>query len=429
MSENKKLVPKRRFKEFQDTNAWEQRKLGEVAEVKTGPFGSTLHAEDYVEDGMPIITTEHFKSGELPTTKCDIPQVSKTDYTRLKSYLLEKNDIVFSRVGSVDVNALVSKIQDGWLFSGRVLRVRPQKNIAGQFLHYELDTTKVKNDVISRAVGQTMPSINTEILRDTNVYISKSMQEQTAIGNFFRTLDDAITLHQRKLEKTKVLKAAYLSEMFPAEGERKPKRRFKGFTDAWEQRKLSEIATMKARIGWQGLTQKEFLDNGDYYLITGTDFVNGEIDFEHCYYIGKDRYDQDINIQIKSDDVLITKDGTIGKVAYIKDLDKPATLNAGVFVVRGNDKSICNLFLYHYLAAPYLLDYADKEATGGTIKHLNQNVLVNFPIPLAKFEEQQKIAQFFSGLDNLLTLHQRKLEKLQNLKKAYLNEMFVGGEQ
>jgi len=204
-----------------------------------------------------------------------------------------------------------------------------------------------------------------------------------------------------------------------------PQIRFKGFTDAWEQRKLNSIATMKARIGWQGLTKKEFLDEGDYCLITGTDFDNGMIDFRNCHFIGEDRYRQDVNIQIKVGDVLITKDGTIGKVAYIETLGKPATLNAGVFVIRGRDESISNLYLYHYLAAPFLLDYADKQATGGTIKHLNQNVLVSFPVPLPPVvAEQEQIGQFFSVLNSLITLHKRKLDSLNQLKMGYLQQMF-----
>lgn len=205
---------------------------------------------------------------------------------------------------------------------------------------------------------------------------------------------------------------------------KKPAIRFKGFIEEWEQCRLSDIATMKARIGWQGLTQKEFLDKGDYYLITGTDFENGQINFTNCHFISKDRYEQDTNIQVKNGDVLITKDGTIGKVAYIRGLEKPATLNTGVFVIKGKDKNVINLYLYHYLAAPFLLDYASKQATGGTIKHLNQNVLVSFPIPLPKVKEQQKIGNFFRNLDYLITLHQRKYDKLQNIKKSMLEKMF-----
>lgn len=205
---------------------------------------------------------------------------------------------------------------------------------------------------------------------------------------------------------------------------KKPEIRFKGFSEEWEEKELGEIATMNARIGWQGLTQKEFLDSGDYYLITGTDFNNGSIDIKNCHYIGAYRYNQDLNIQVKDDDVLITKDGTIGKVAYVGHLDKPATLNAGVFVIRGKNKSISNLYLYHHLASPLLLDFADKQATGGTIKHLNQNVLVRFPVPLPQIQEQTQIGNFFKNLDNLITLHQQKYEKLGILKKAMLEKMF-----
>lgn len=205
-------VPEIRFAGFK--GAWERRKLGEISDVKTGPFGSTLHADDYVNDGMPIITTEHFKSGKLPTTKSGVPQVSTKDYQRLKAYLLKESDIVFSRVGSVDINALVSTVQDGWLFSGRVLRVRPDKEYSSQFLHYELETPRVKNDIAIRAVGQTMPSINTEILKDTRVCSASTLKEQTKIGSFFYKLGNLITLNQQELEKLKTIKKAMLDKMF-----------------------------------------------------------------------------------------------------------------------------------------------------------------------------------------------------------------------
>jgi len=209
-----------------------------------------------------------------------------------------------------------------------------------------------------------------------------------------------------------------------AEMNKVPAIRFGGFSEEWSEKNLSEIATMKARIGWQGLTKKEYLDSGNFYLITGTDFLDGSIDFKNCHYVNEDRYAQDANIQIKNDDVLITKDGTIGKVAYVDNLDKPATLNAGVFVIRGKDKSVCNLYLYQYLAAPYLLDFANKQATGGTIKHLNQNVLVKFPVPISNVYEQTQIGDYFQHLDKLISLHQAKVNKLTNLKKAMLEKMF-----
>ena len=204
-----------------------------------------------------------------------------------------------------------------------------------------------------------------------------------------------------------------------------PKIRFKGFTDDWEQRKLSELTTMHARIGWQNLRTSEFLDSGDYMLITGTDFQDGVIDYSTCHYVEKERYDQDKNIQIKNGSILITKDGTLGKVAYVQGLMMPATLNAGVFNVTIKNENIMDgKYLFQYLKAPFLMDYVSKKATGGTIKHLNQSILVDFPVAMPKREEQVKISRYFTALDNLITLHQRKCDETKQLKKFMLQKMF-----
>ena len=213
---NGKLIPEIRFAGF--TDDWEQHRLGEFSDIKTGPFGSTLHADDYINDGMPIITTEHFKSGQLPTVKDGIPQVSENDYCRLSSYILNTNDIVFSRVGSVDINALVTPFQDKWLFSGRVLRVRPYAEIDSTFLHTLLETDSVRNDIISRAVGQTMPSINTEILKITSLCLPQDIDEQREIGEYFCIFDRLINLHQHKCDQLKEVKRFMLQNMFPQKG-------------------------------------------------------------------------------------------------------------------------------------------------------------------------------------------------------------------
>jgi len=208
-------------------------------------------------------------------------------------------------------------------------------------------------------------------------------------------------------------------------GEKIPAIRFKGFTNGWEQRKLSEIATMHARIGWQNLRTSEFLDNGDYMLITGTDFQDGAINYSTCHYVERERYIQDRHIQITNGSILITKDGTLGKVAYVQGLTMPATLNAGVFNVEVKDESeVYGKYLFQYLKAPYLMDYVGQKATGGTIKHLNQNILVDFPVDLPNKKEQARIGEFLATIDNLIALHQRKLLKLKNVKKAMLDKMF-----
>ncbi len=160
-------------------------------------------------------------------------------------------------------------------------------------------------------------------------------------------------------------------------------------------------------------------------LITGTDFDDGRVNFSTCHYVEKKRYDQDKHIQISDGSILITKDGTLGKVAYVKGLTKPATLNAGVFNVEIKDEDKTDeKYLFQYLKAPFLMSYVDQKATGGTIKHLNQNILVDFPVVMPQKDEQEKIGQCFENIDNLITLHQRKYEMLKKIKKSFLEKMF-----
>ena len=190
---------------------------------------------------------------------------------------------------------------------------------------------------------------------------------------------------------------------------------------------------MHARIGWQNLRTSEFLDSGDYMLITGTDFIDGAVNFDTCHYVERERYEQDKHIQIRNGSILITKDGTLGKVAYIQGLTMPATLNAGVFNVEIKDENeVDNRYLFQYLKAPFLMDYVDKKATGGTIKHLNQNILVDFPVVLPHKAEQEKIGEYFLAIDHLITLHQRefaflckeKSKKFRYIKNAWEQRKF-----
>ena len=140
----------------------------------------------------------------------------------------------------------------------------------------------------------------------------------------------------------------------------------------------------------------------------------------------KSRYDQDPNIQVKNGNILLTKDGTLGKVAFVQGLSKPATLNAGVFNIVVKDLAVIDSrYLFHYLRGSFLMDYVDKNATGGTIKHLNQNILVDFPVLLPPIHEQRMLGITLSKIDSLITLQQRKYERLQHLKQALLRKMFV----
>ena len=134
----------------------------------------------------------------------------------------------------------------------------------------------------------------------------------------------------------------------------------------WEVINLAEKSTLKARIGWQGLTTKEYLSFGNYYLVTGTDLIDNQIDWRNCCYVDKSRYEQDKNIQIKDGDLLVTKDGTIGKIAYIENMKKPATLNSGVFVIRPVGGSYLPKYLFYVLSSTYFVNFL-KQLTAGLL--------------------------------------------------------------
>jgi len=222
----------------------------------------------------------------------------------------------------------------------------------------------------------------------------------------------------------KQIKQFYLKKIFPNQYETTPVLRFQGFEDKWEEQELKNITTIHARIGWQNLRTSEFLDNGEYLLITGTDFNNGHINYNTCHYVLKDRYDQDKNIQVKNGNILLTKDGTLGKVAIVDNLNRPATLNAGVFNIEIINNLADNLYLFQYLSAPFLMNYVKDRATGGTIKHLNQNIIVDFPVNIPSLSEQTKIGNLFQHLDKIIQ-HQNKIQSLfKQIKNFYLQKMF-----
>jgi len=194
--------------------------------------------------------------------------------------------------------------------------------------------------------------------------------------------------------------------------------------EEWEVKNISQTSTLKARIGWQGLTTSEYLSIGDYFLVTGTDFFEGKIKWETCHYVAKERYVQDTNIQVKLGDILITKDGTIGKVAYIDKLPLEATLNSGVFVIRPKNNSYDPLYCYYIFKSSYFDSFLNKLVAGSTINHLYQKdfVLFNFPIPNDR-NEQAAIATALSDADAYIQSLEKLIEKKRNIKQGSMQEL------
>ena len=403
-------IPAIRFKGFSDT--WEQRKLGEIGSVS---MCRRIFKEQTSENGeIPFYKIGTFGGEADAFISRELFEEYKAKYQYPK-----KGDILISASGSIG-RTVVFTGKNEYFQDSNIVWLNHDKHLDNSFLKCFYSIVKWAG-----IEGSTIKRLYNDNILNTAITLP-SVEEQQKIGAYFENLDNLITLHQRKYDKLTNVKKSMLEKMFPQNGSNAPEIRFKGFTEAWEQRKLSEIATMHARIGWQNLRTSEFLDSGDYMLITGTDFIDGAVNFDTCHYVERERYEQDKHIQIRNGSILITKDGTLGKVAYIQGLTMPATLNAGVFNVEIKDENeVDNRYLFQYLKAPFLMDYVDKKATGGTIKHLNQNILVDFPVVLPHKAEQEKIGEYFLAIDHLITLHQRELEMLKNLKKACLEKMFV----
>jgi type I restriction enzyme S subunit len=195
----------------------------------------------------------------------------------------------------------------------------------------------------------------------------------------------------------------------------------------WEMLNLGKSSVLKARIGWQGLTTAEYLDAGDYYLITGTDFKHGYIDWDNCVYVEKLRYDQDKNIQVKEDDVLVTKDGTIGKVAFVNNVPKKTTLNSGVFVIRPVHKSYYPRYFYYVLMSEHFKDFLGKLTAGSTISHLYQKDFVHYEFPLPPtLTEQKAIATALSDVDALITSLEQTITKKKAIKQGAMQQLLTG---
>ena len=372
MAETKKLIPKRRFKEFQNAEAWEQRKLGDVLEYEQ-PSNYIVESTEYDNRySTPVLTAgQSFilgytdeKSGIKKASK-NSPIIIFDDFTTSSHYV----DFPFKVKSSAMKLLSLKQEQNNFYF---VLNALKNINYAPQG-HERHWISKFSN------LNVLMPSYD----------------EQNQIGDFLMNIDNLITLHQRKLEKIKSIKKAYLYEMFPSEGETRPKRRFKGFTEAWEQCKLGEVVDVCSGRDYKQLSEGDIpvYGTGGYMLS-----VNAALSYD-------------------KDAIGIGRKGTI---------DKPYILNAPFWTVDtlfyAIPRACYNLdFVYGIFQN---IDWRQKDESTG-VPSLSKISINSVEVKAPKFSEQKNIGLFFKTIDNLITLHQRKLEKLKNLKKAYLNEMFI----
>lgn len=271
--------------------------------------------------------------------------------------------------------------------------------------------------VTANATGGTIKHLNQSILVDFPIPITEK-PEQDRITKLLDSLESSITLHQRKLDKLQATKKALLQEMFPEEGQNKPKRRFKGFTDAWEQRKLGDIAT---------------ITGGGTPSTNISEYWNGDIDWYSPVEIGEKRYASGSIRKItklgleKSSakilpvgTVLFTSRAGIGNTAI---LQVEGCTNQGFQSITPNSKELDTYFLY--TMTPKLKRYGEVTGAGSTFVEVSGKQMEQMNLMIPSLDEQKHVSQLFKVMDDAITLHQRKLDKLKNLKRAYLNELFV----
>ncbi len=245
--------------------------------------------------------------------------------------------------------------------------------------------------------------------------------EQEDIAEALSDADDFIESLELLLAKKSQLKQGAMQELLTG------KRRLSGFCGDWVVKRLGNTATLKARIGWQGLTTAEYLDTGDFCLVTGTEFKDGYIDWGKCHFVAEHRYRQDKYIQLRKHDVLVTKDGTIGKVALVTDLPKPATLNSGVFVIRPIQSAFHPEFFYYLLCSKVFDEFLAQLSAGSTINHLYQKDFVGFIYKTpATIDEQVAIAAILANMDAEISGLERKLGKARQLKHGMMQELLTG---
>ena len=235
-----------------------------------------------------------------------------------------------------------------------------------------------------------------------------SKEEQEKIVNNISKVEEVLNIKNKQIKELNNLIKSQFVEMFG---------------DIKNSIKLGECCSINARIGWQALTKKEHMETGEYILVTGTDFRNNEIDYTKCVYVSKERYEMDKKIILKNDDILITKDGTIGKVAVVKNLIKPATLNSGIFVVRP-DNIFNKEYIIYVFKGHLFKEFINKAKTGATIKHLNQNKLIKFEIPKPRMEEQIRFSNIYKQIDKQKFEIEKSLKETQELYESLMEKYF-----
>lgn len=420
-------TPKIRFKGFED--AWEQRKLGDVLICLQN---NTFSRAD-LSNETGVAKNVHYgdvlvKFGEvLDVSKEQLPMISdERVLIKYKASFLQNGDVIVADTAedsTVGKCSEIAGLNNEIVLSGlHTIPYRPKEKFASGYLGYYLNSDSYHNQLIPLMQGIKVTSISKSALRNTDIIYPESKEEQAKIGNYFQSLDNLITLHQRKCDETKQLKKFMLQKMFPKNGEKNPEIRFKGFTDDWEQRKLRENLSF-LKDGTHG-THKDVEDGP--LLLSAKNIKNGTVQWDESdRRISEDEFKSiHANFKLKEGDVLLTIVGSIGETAILNN-SEGITFQRSVAFLRPASKIISEFLYSEIQGYKFQKELNERKSTsaqpGIYLSDLGE-IPISYPINM---DEQVAIGHYFTNIDHLITLHQRKCEKLKELKKFMLQNMFV----
>lgn len=399
--------PRIRFKGF--TEDWEQCKLSDVADVRDG----THDSPKFYNDGFPLVTSKNLKGGSIDFSDCSF--ISEEDFNEInKRSKVDPGDILFGMIGTIGNPAIVE--HTGFAIKNVAL-IKEGNTINNRFIYHLLSSKVFENYIARENAGGTQKFIALNQIRNFD-FLAPALVEQNKIIELLDCISQNITLHQCKLEKLKLTKKALLQKLFPKNGKHIPEIRFKGFTDAWEQRKLIYIFNdfivpmrdkPKVFSGTTPWTRIEDIEGRYINTSLSGQFVSDETI-------------KSMNLKvIPKGSLIVSASATFGVVAIVNnDLITNQTF---IGLVPNKDFDID--FLYSLFEAPTTKGKLLKLSAGSTIFYIARESFENLVLSVPSKEEQIKISKVFKSIDDSITLHQRKLERLQEVKKGLLQKMFV----
>lgn len=406
-------TPDIRFKGF--TEPWEQRKLGEIAELTSS---KRIHAEDYVDNGVPFYRGKEISELREHKPVSEVLYIAEEKYNEISKLYGSpaQGDLLITAVGTLGNTWVVDRLPF-YFKDGNLIWFKNIKCDA-KFLEYVLSTPEGQQNIDSSAIGSNQKALTIVKLKELN-FMFPDIIEQQQMVNYFDDLDKLIVLHQHKCDEMSELKKFMLQKIFPKNGERFPEIRFNGFTAPWEQRKLGEIAN-KVTEKNTNLEYKETLTNSaEFGIISQRDFFDHDVsNAENIggYYIVRDE-----------DFVYNPRISTMAPVGPINrnKLGRNGVMSPLYTVFRIHD--VDNSFLEQYFKSSYWHSYMYFNGDSGARSDrfsIKDELFFQMPLATPSLSEQKKIGEYLTSLDKLLTLHQRKCDELKEFKKFMLQNMF-----